>query len=604
MHPRDLLNLARTSEAFRAFLMSRNSAPFWRAARQTVEGLPDCPPYLSEPEYANLMFFAHCHNCLTTNVHNIIFEFSVRYCRGCKNIIVLEYLAPHDEYVAMLQQSMDQNEDVLNLHIVVKDDVHRAYYHAWEWQDLQYGWEALRDDAEAKRRFLQDRAAAVRLVQESCDALYDWKEAQVQNRAQELEDIRTERINTILDFLMEEGWTEELQMMQPEDYTALAQQQWARRAVKLTRRGWANISGDVHAFMADVQHRRLWEVRRAVLHDRFSTFDQLLASYYAPDTPRTAIEDTDPKVVDFAMMPAFKEVFDAPHDGPLVLANDDPTTVRTLVGTWRREWKEARKAELVEKLVAAIPDLAGAEDPLNLAIAAFSCHCMPRGVPLRFPALLAHACTRDSPRRWAPDVYDATIAEYSDVTALSLSRIRVDSEMILRLRAIIRALGLDPLTATLEQLQRCEVRLRCRTCIYRPGDGVTHRIEAFDWLRALKHHDTPLHRNHNRTCSWRVLPAEVSSAVRSKETRERRRLEAERARATHDVRFRFGCGVCAHNCRGKYPMVYHLRTAHGLDVSESTIQIGIDAYLHLDNEPLMIPRIWLNCLEDGTYLIE
>lgn len=61
MHPRDLLNLARTSKPLRALLMSRQSAPFWKAARQLVEGLPDCPPYLSEPEYANLAFFSHCH---------------------------------------------------------------------------------------------------------------------------------------------------------------------------------------------------------------------------------------------------------------------------------------------------------------------------------------------------------------------------------------------------------------------------------------------------------------------------------------------------------------------------------------------------------------
>ncbi len=61
MHPRDLLSLARTTRDFRTFLSSRSSAPFWKAARKNVEGLPDCPQYLSEPAYANLMFFAHCH---------------------------------------------------------------------------------------------------------------------------------------------------------------------------------------------------------------------------------------------------------------------------------------------------------------------------------------------------------------------------------------------------------------------------------------------------------------------------------------------------------------------------------------------------------------
>ena len=61
MHPRDLLNLARTSKDFRSLLMSRTSAIFWRAARQQIPGLPECPPFLSEPQYANLLFFSHCH---------------------------------------------------------------------------------------------------------------------------------------------------------------------------------------------------------------------------------------------------------------------------------------------------------------------------------------------------------------------------------------------------------------------------------------------------------------------------------------------------------------------------------------------------------------
>lgn len=61
LEPRDLLNLARTSKPFRELLMSRSSASMWKAARENVEGLPDCPAHLSEPAYANLCFFPYCH---------------------------------------------------------------------------------------------------------------------------------------------------------------------------------------------------------------------------------------------------------------------------------------------------------------------------------------------------------------------------------------------------------------------------------------------------------------------------------------------------------------------------------------------------------------
>ena len=61
MEPRDLLSLARTTTLFRKLLMSRSASGMWRAARTNVEDLPECPQYLSEPEYANLVFYSHCH---------------------------------------------------------------------------------------------------------------------------------------------------------------------------------------------------------------------------------------------------------------------------------------------------------------------------------------------------------------------------------------------------------------------------------------------------------------------------------------------------------------------------------------------------------------
>ena len=59
--PLDLLRLARSTKTFNRLLMSRKSKPIWRAARNTDPDLPDCPPDLSEPEYARLLFETECH---------------------------------------------------------------------------------------------------------------------------------------------------------------------------------------------------------------------------------------------------------------------------------------------------------------------------------------------------------------------------------------------------------------------------------------------------------------------------------------------------------------------------------------------------------------
>ncbi|KIJ10783.1 hypothetical protein PAXINDRAFT_85522 [Paxillus involutus ATCC 200175] len=62
LRPLDLLNLARTTKAFRQFLMQKSLAFVWVAARRQIEhDFPDCPSDLSEPQYANLVFYPHCH---------------------------------------------------------------------------------------------------------------------------------------------------------------------------------------------------------------------------------------------------------------------------------------------------------------------------------------------------------------------------------------------------------------------------------------------------------------------------------------------------------------------------------------------------------------
>lgn len=59
LHPSDILQLARVSLRVRAVLMSRSSAHVWITARRVI-GMPECPPDLSEPQYASLVFEHTC----------------------------------------------------------------------------------------------------------------------------------------------------------------------------------------------------------------------------------------------------------------------------------------------------------------------------------------------------------------------------------------------------------------------------------------------------------------------------------------------------------------------------------------------------------------
>ncbi|KAI0711711.1 hypothetical protein C8Q76DRAFT_567737, partial [Earliella scabrosa] len=85
LSPADLLHLARSYPALRAFVLSKQSLHIWKNARSNVEGLPPCPKWLSEPRYASLCFDSHCDDCLAEiGSAAVVWQFAGRYCLKCR----------------------------------------------------------------------------------------------------------------------------------------------------------------------------------------------------------------------------------------------------------------------------------------------------------------------------------------------------------------------------------------------------------------------------------------------------------------------------------------------------------------------------------------
>ncbi|KDR85883.1 hypothetical protein GALMADRAFT_235021 [Galerina marginata CBS 339.88] len=84
LDPIDLLNLVRSLKDLRKLFMSRSTALIWKQARLNIDGLPDCPSDLNEPQYANLAFSNNCHFCLRNlgSLH-ICWEARLKTCSKC-----------------------------------------------------------------------------------------------------------------------------------------------------------------------------------------------------------------------------------------------------------------------------------------------------------------------------------------------------------------------------------------------------------------------------------------------------------------------------------------------------------------------------------------
>ncbi|KAG8682670.1 hypothetical protein FRC09_016621, partial [Ceratobasidium sp. 395] len=60
LSPGDLIALARSNKFFNNMLLQRSAIQMWRRAEANVPELPPCPPDMSEPQYAALLFSKHC----------------------------------------------------------------------------------------------------------------------------------------------------------------------------------------------------------------------------------------------------------------------------------------------------------------------------------------------------------------------------------------------------------------------------------------------------------------------------------------------------------------------------------------------------------------
>ncbi|KAI0744163.1 hypothetical protein C8Q80DRAFT_1122426 [Daedaleopsis nitida] len=441
LSPHDLLSLARTSRDFRAFLMSRaKSLAFWKAARQQIEGLPDIPAPLSEPAYANLLFFNHCHVWLSEG-----------HRKPSGNMV------PVDTLLQCMQE--------------------------------RYSWQGVKDATiEEKKQFIEDRKAFVAERKKVAERLEIWEKSVKAQQDATKEAIREDRFTAVLDKLREEGWGEELDKMEQREQNRLHNIPAVCRPNKLTERGWCNMRTQVIEFMEQIRSQRLHAESDAIIKTRLGCLKKALYSYTQAEMLQSKDRIVYAKLADCAMIPEIRAVLeDTSQD---VSAEQ---TIAQLIGMFPAlvvRWNEERKSELATIIVKVLgnSDAAGVADPLNLALAHFMCRgCS--GTCLRFPAILGHPCFRTRLERSRDRFQDAIIfalAHYSAnlTIADTASHCMYEENMrksMMFVREVIEACGCDPDSVTFAEMETCEGRLRCLLC------AQVSQQTLFTWQSAIEH---------------------------------------------------------------------------------------------------------------------
>ncbi|KAI0730881.1 hypothetical protein C8Q76DRAFT_669579 [Earliella scabrosa] len=264
-HPRDLLNLARTCKKFRAFFLHRSNARLWKASRENVGNLPECPPSLSEPAFALLLFSTHCQICGHAGVRKPVWTWFKRYCAKCCGKMsepferVASRLWKLDKDIIGIDHTVMRNSNMVYQRMVAIFNVHK-----WGFEKTQVDRFIAKYNELPRPVSDEMRKALIRQQVEECMARTQfqklcskWWEEQEREREAELEMRRNERLCEIVTRLRRTGWKKELDYLGEDGIQDIAMLPGMRQSAKLTERRWEQVMYVLKPFLNKIREERI-----------------------------------------------------------------------------------------------------------------------------------------------------------------------------------------------------------------------------------------------------------------------------------------------------------------------------------------------------------
>ncbi|QRW15550.1 reticuline oxidase [Rhizoctonia solani] len=248
--PIDIINLARSNKFFRSLLMHRTSIHIWNGAMKNIEGLPPCPPGMSEPRYLSLLFSKTCTKCGGPARGKMDPNLLVRLCGSCRGV----HLMPLELVPSILMPMVHYSGSIAPLK---RRSI--GYTLCEDISDLlaQYQEKKQASNADELEAWSNEMRKAVHNRQNQAQALRGFLVTLELEREQELGDAKEARRSEIKRRLGEMGWAEEDMNFgwwsdNPRTWHDLVSQ-----PKPLTERIWANIRPKLIPLLEDNRERRL-----------------------------------------------------------------------------------------------------------------------------------------------------------------------------------------------------------------------------------------------------------------------------------------------------------------------------------------------------------
>ncbi|KZT30909.1 hypothetical protein NEOLEDRAFT_45258 [Neolentinus lepideus HHB14362 ss-1] len=388
LHPSDLLRLSRTSKSLRSCLLNPSATTVWKRTRGNVEGIPECPPNLTESQYAHLIFEHVCHFCGTSGITDVLWECWVRSCHKCidKNFISQEEVD--------LELPMSKDHDMLRF--------------IWDPRPRQYDRLYLKSEVIAlSKKFsaAKSKADTDALIEDTVAIKNDMKKVRHQ-RAVELNKLRKDRMQGIRARMEAQGWAEEFDKMNWTTKREYMRHPSVKQAKPVTDRIWRNIEASMTQLFTKFRADRLRRERIDVLCKRLDILKELHREEVISHPPLTPLPDAG----DLFEILEFKEIIFRPSEVEVNHASFDLPMLRF-------EYHAAQWMKTVHKtLRALLPDPVAPDETtersdhlLSLATTFFRCAWCARPIP--YPQIIVHKCMHQC-IRFTSDDFEAQCLQH------------------------------------------------------------------------------------------------------------------------------------------------------------------------------------------------
>ncbi|KAI0731026.1 hypothetical protein C8Q76DRAFT_793128 [Earliella scabrosa] len=613
----DLYNLARTCRRFRAFFLHPSNKRLWVAALRNSDDLPPCPPFMSEPAFAHLLFSTHCQACGEGPVKRSQWFWFRRLCEGC----AMEQSYSRDTASRKLEElnlsqypkmSWAREPFYLPFYLFNLDHCGERRGNLGDRRVCRAELDKLVDDylaAPAGSNIHQHRSQLLhaRLAEKDQRDKFavkcsDWYELLQRAREAKLRAKCKLWLSQFLRRLRNDGWGAELLFLDKMGPSASHRFSGLAVATKLTEEGYEKARKAVTPYLKRVRTVRLEREHKAAICSRLRDLYHAMLQYIEP-LPITAKMVNRPSLMDLALTDTCRALCEAPTSEPVTIEH-----FTNVLPSMITRWETERKREFTEFLRFYLPDVPEDIDITELAIAVFVCFHGYNPSPgrdgticiWRFPEVLGHSCLHSGGvKDRALNHNDTYVTIAKDVSsALAWSKARSvfwyedrcwDSHLapikdhagaiIGMMRLIVRALGLDPLRATYQELELCDRRVRCLVCA---EEGREEYV--YTWEAALNHSiGGPADRRlvfdpvtgafvASTHDVWELVSEEAMDLVRPLEDEAHGMWVSDLNSFQHD----WVCAMCGDRARG-HDMIKHLHDEHDMDDSdECTGKVFLD----------------------------